>query len=152
MRLLNAAHMRNVPGRKTDVSDSAWIAQLVEHGQAAAADMLPSPLSSEDMFSFLFGTSDRAIAGAVGFDPATLRYIVRPRVDQIEPAMLGVDWLNCFVIAVKSPVGLSTFVYVGENLSFTCGPDESLAGCLLGGLARYADQEQKNQNETLTKC
>jgi transposase len=24
--LLNAAHMRNVPGRKTDVADAAWIA------------------------------------------------------------------------------------------------------------------------------
>lgn len=30
--LLNAAHMRNVPGRKTDVADAEWIAQLVEHG------------------------------------------------------------------------------------------------------------------------
>ena len=42
-----------------------------------------------------------------------------PRRDQIEPSMLGVDWLNCLVIAVKSPVQLSSFVYVGENLSFT---------------------------------
>jgi hypothetical protein len=25
VQLLNAAHMRNVPGRKTDVSDAAWI-------------------------------------------------------------------------------------------------------------------------------
>ena len=30
--LLNARHMHNVPGRKTDVADAAWIAQLVEHG------------------------------------------------------------------------------------------------------------------------
>ena len=30
--LLNAQHLKNVPGRKTDVVDSAWIAQLVEHG------------------------------------------------------------------------------------------------------------------------
>src|SRR4051812_9845850 len=29
VQLLNAAHMRNVPGRKTDVSDAAWIAQLI---------------------------------------------------------------------------------------------------------------------------
>ena len=27
--LLNAQHLRNVPGRKTDVQDSAWICQLV---------------------------------------------------------------------------------------------------------------------------
>jgi transposase len=30
--LLNARHMHAVPGRKSDVSDAAWIAQLVEHG------------------------------------------------------------------------------------------------------------------------
>lgn len=30
--LVNAAHMRNVPGRKTDVQDCLWIAQLLEHG------------------------------------------------------------------------------------------------------------------------
>jgi len=30
--LVNAAHMANVPGRKTDVADCAWIAQLLECG------------------------------------------------------------------------------------------------------------------------
>jgi len=30
--LLNARHMRNVPGRKTDVADAEWIARLVEVG------------------------------------------------------------------------------------------------------------------------
>ena len=30
--LLNARHLGNVPGRKTDVADAAWICQLVEHG------------------------------------------------------------------------------------------------------------------------
>ena len=30
--LLNAAHMKAVPGRKTDVRDSQWIAELLEHG------------------------------------------------------------------------------------------------------------------------
>lgn len=30
--LLNAYHLHHVPGRKTDVSDSAWICRLVEHG------------------------------------------------------------------------------------------------------------------------
>jgi transposase len=28
----NASHMRNVPGRKTDVRDAEWIAELVRHG------------------------------------------------------------------------------------------------------------------------
>src|SRR5215211_7716730 len=42
--LLNAQHLRNVPGRKTDVKVSEWICQLVQHGlrppelRAAAGD------------------------------------------------------------------------------------------------------------------
>ena len=30
--LANATHVKNVPGRKTDVKDSEWIAQLMQHG------------------------------------------------------------------------------------------------------------------------
>ncbi len=30
--VLNARHLRNVPGRKTDVADAEWICQLIEHG------------------------------------------------------------------------------------------------------------------------
>src|ERR671910_1062204 len=30
--LANAAHVRNVPGRKTDVADAAWLAELLAHG------------------------------------------------------------------------------------------------------------------------
>jgi len=30
--VLNARHLRNVPGRKTDVADAEWVCQLVEHG------------------------------------------------------------------------------------------------------------------------
>jgi transposase len=30
--LANATHIKNVPGRKTDVKDSEWIAQLLQHG------------------------------------------------------------------------------------------------------------------------
>lgn len=30
--VLNARHLRNVPGRKTDVADAVWICQLLEHG------------------------------------------------------------------------------------------------------------------------
>lgn len=42
--LLNAEHLRNVPGRKTDVADSAWIAQLVENGLVAPSFVPPAPI------------------------------------------------------------------------------------------------------------
>ena len=38
-----------------------------------------------------------------------------PRRDQIEPSMLGEDWANCLVIAVRSPIQLSYFVAVGKK-------------------------------------
>ena len=30
--LVNAAHVKNVPGRKTDVRDAQWLAELLQHG------------------------------------------------------------------------------------------------------------------------
>lgn len=30
--LVNAQHIKRVPGRKTDASDSQWIAELLQHG------------------------------------------------------------------------------------------------------------------------
>jgi transposase len=35
--LANAAHVRNVPGRKTDVNDAAWLADLLAHGLIRAS-------------------------------------------------------------------------------------------------------------------
>jgi len=35
--LANAAHVKNVPGRKTDVSDAAWLAELLAHGLIRAS-------------------------------------------------------------------------------------------------------------------
>jgi transposase len=42
--LLNAQHLRTVPGRKTDVADSAWICQLVEHGLVRPSFVPPTPI------------------------------------------------------------------------------------------------------------
>ncbi|MDF0653020.1 MAG: IS110 family transposase [Nitrospira sp.] len=42
--LVNAAHMRNVPGRKTDVQDCVWIAQLLEHGLLRGSFVPPAPI------------------------------------------------------------------------------------------------------------
>ena len=42
--VVNAAHMRNLPGRKTDVADAEWIAQLVEHGLIRPSFVPPPPI------------------------------------------------------------------------------------------------------------
>jgi len=40
----NAAHMKNVPGRKTDVKDSEWIAHLARHGLIRKSFVPPKDL------------------------------------------------------------------------------------------------------------
>jgi len=42
--LANAAHIARVPGRKTDVQDCVWIAQLVEHGLVRGSFVPPAPI------------------------------------------------------------------------------------------------------------
>jgi hypothetical protein len=54
-----------------------------------------------------------------------------PSQRQIDQSMLGDDWLNCWLIAVRAPVQLSHFVTLGENLSFTRCPNDMLASVLL---------------------
>jgi transposase len=42
--LANAAHIAQVPGRKTDVKDCIWIAQLLEHGLVRGSFVPPAPI------------------------------------------------------------------------------------------------------------
>jgi transposase len=42
--LANAQHIKNVPGRKTDVNDAAWIADLLAHGLISASFVSPKPI------------------------------------------------------------------------------------------------------------
>lgn len=41
--LVNAQHVKNVPGRKTDVCDAEWLASLQEHGLVRASFIPPRP-------------------------------------------------------------------------------------------------------------
>ena len=40
--LANAAHVKNVPGRKTDVNDAMWLADLLAHGLIRASFVPPT--------------------------------------------------------------------------------------------------------------
>jgi transposase len=42
--LVNAQHIKQVPGRKTDVKDCEWIAQLLQHGLLKASFVPPAPV------------------------------------------------------------------------------------------------------------
>jgi transposase len=42
--LANARHIKNVPGRKTDVKDCEWLAQLLRHGLIKGSFIPPKPI------------------------------------------------------------------------------------------------------------
>jgi transposase len=42
--LVNAAHLKHVPGRKTDIQDCVWIARVLEHGLLRGSFVPPAPL------------------------------------------------------------------------------------------------------------
>ena len=42
--LINARHVKNLPGRKSDVSDATWLAQLGAHGLVRASFVPPEPI------------------------------------------------------------------------------------------------------------
>jgi transposase len=42
--LVNARHVKNLPGRKSDVSDAAWLAQLGAHGLVRGSVVPPEPI------------------------------------------------------------------------------------------------------------
>src|ERR1700716_797917 len=42
--LVNARHVKNVPGRKTDVNDAQWLCQLLECGLLRASFVPPKPI------------------------------------------------------------------------------------------------------------
>jgi transposase len=44
LMLVNARHAKNLPGRKTDVSDAAWLAQLGAHGLVQGSFVPPEPI------------------------------------------------------------------------------------------------------------
>ena len=42
--LVNARHVKILPGRKTDVCDAAWLAELLEHGLLRGSFVPPAPI------------------------------------------------------------------------------------------------------------
>jgi transposase len=42
--LVNAQHIKKVPGRKTDIKDAEWIAQLLQHGLLTPSFVPPEPI------------------------------------------------------------------------------------------------------------
>ncbi len=61
--LVNARHVKNLPGRKSDVSDATWLAQLGAHGLVRGSFVPPEPIR---ILRDLPGPGPRSPANAAG--------------------------------------------------------------------------------------
>ena len=77
--LVNAQHVKNLPGRKTDVNDAAWLAQLLECGLLRGSFVPPAEIARlRDLTRY----RTKLIAGTGPGDP-TSPEAVRRRRDQV---------------------------------------------------------------------
>ena len=76
--LVNPQHFKAVPGRKTDVRDCEWLAQLLEHGLLRASFIPPQPIRE---------LRDPRAVGHIGLAPQHLLDVRRIHQHAREPLL-----------------------------------------------------------------
>jgi len=84
--LANAMHIRNVPGRKTDVNDATWIADLLAHGLIRASFVPPTAI--QDMRTLM----------------RTRKQLVRERAQHVQRLQKTLEDANIKIASVVSDI------------------------------------------------
>jgi transposase len=84
--LANAMHIKNVPGRKTDVNDATWIADLLAHGLIRASFVPPTAI--QDLRALM----------------RTRKQLVRERVQHVQRIQKTLEDANVKIASVVSDV------------------------------------------------
>jgi transposase len=108
--LANAMHIKNVPGRKTDVNDATWIADLLAHGLIRASFVPPTAI--QDM---------RALV-------RTRKQLVRERGQHVQRIQKTLEDANIKIASVVSDVtGTSGRAILKALIAGKTRPEELLA-------------------------
>lgn len=125
LTLANAAHVKNLPGRKTDVNDAQWLADLLAHGLVAAS-VVPDT-SVQDL---------RALT-------RTRRQLVRERVSHVQRIQKVLEDANIKLTNVLSDVtGVSGRRILGAIIE---GQTDGHALAELASTRVHASKEQLAQ-------
>lgn len=108
--LANAAHVKNVPGRKTDVNDATWLADLMAHGLIRGSFVPDEP--TQDMRDFL----------------RTRKQFVRQRSSSIQRIQKTLEDANIKLNSVISDIiGLSGRAMIEALIAGQSEPDKLAA-------------------------
>jgi transposase len=124
--LANAAHVKNVPGRKTDVNDATWLADLLAHGLIRG--------------SFVPDAQTQEMRGLL----RTRKQIVRERASHIQRLQKTLEDANIKLdSAISDIVGVSGRAMIEALIAGQTDPD---------ALAALADRRIKAPRETLREA
>jgi transposase len=108
--LANAMHVKNVPGRKTDVNDATWIADLLAHGLIRAS-FVP-PVAVQEMRTLM----------------RTRKQLVRERAQHVQRIQKTLEEANLKIASVVSDVaGISGRAIVRGIIAGETSPEKLLA-------------------------
>lgn len=124
--LVNAQHMKTVPGRKTDVQDAEWIADLLRHGLLRGS-FVP-PLAQRDLRDV---TRQRTL-------------LVRERADVVNRLHKVLEWANIKLTSVATDVtGVSGRAMLN---AIAAGQSDPVA------LAELAKGQLRNKQQQLVRA
>jgi len=108
--LANAMHIKNVPGRKTDVNDATWIADLLAHGLIRSSFVPPTAI--QDMRTLM----------------RTRKQLVRERAQHVQRIQKTLEDANLKIASVVSDVtGTSGRAILQALIDGKTSPEELLA-------------------------
>jgi transposase len=110
LALANAMHIKNVPGRKTDVNDATWIADLLAHGLIRSSFVPPTEI--QDMRTLM----------------RTRKQLVRERAQHVQRIQKTLEDANLKIASAVSDVtGTSGRAIIEALIEGKTSPEELLA-------------------------
>lgn len=131
--LANAAHVKNVPGRKTDVNDATWLAELLAHGLIRAS-FVPD-LATEEMRTLL-RTRKQLVREKASHTQRLQKTLedANIKLDSVISNVLGVSgraMVEALIAGETDPAALAAFA---RRLK---APDDKLQAALRGRVTRH---------------
>jgi transposase len=132
--LANAAHIKNVPGRKSDMNDATWIADLLAHGLIRSSFVPPAPIQE---LRDLTRTRKQLVREAVQHKQRIQKVLedANVKLDSVVSDLLGASgrrMLRAMIAGEENPAKLAALG--NEQLSAS---RETLAEALHGRVTRH---------------
>lgn len=131
--LANAAHVRNVPGRKTDVNDAAWLAELLAHGLIRASFV---PDAATEAMRTLLRTRKQLVREKASHTQRLQKTLedANIKLDSVISDVLGVSGRAMIAALIAGETDPAALAALARRLK---APDDQLRAALHGRVTRH---------------